>query len=159
MSIVIIDGIDRVGKTTLALLLEEKLNAKIFKDAMVTGELSKDMVTEKIATVTNMLTLWPKNDIIIIDRFHISELVYGMLDRNYVNEYMVEIDKKLARMDAIYIWVKPNDIKWSSEQHGKDLSMHDKWFGSYFNQTAISKKFCCDYTTLGIAVEWLKEVL
>lgn len=159
MSVVIVEGIDRVGKTTLALLLEKEHNAKIFKDATLSGVLERETVNEKIHTTLNMLTLWPKNDIIIIDRFHLSEIVYGVVDRGYLNEYMLEIDERLSKIDAKLILTNPTDVEWSSKQHGSDLSQHDRLFRSCFRSSKIKQKYECDYNSIQSASEWLKGVL
>ena len=88
MPVIIIEGIDRVGKTTLANLIKRKFDAKVFKDKMFVAEDMKDriLITEKIATIVNMLKLWPIDKMLVIDRFHLSEVVYGDLDREYINK-------------------------------------------------------------------------
>lgn len=159
MSVIIIEGIDRVGKTTLALKLKKELNAKILKDATIDGRLTKEIVSEKINTTVNLLTLWPKNDILIVDRFHLSELVYGYLDRRYNNLHMLNVDEMLSKLDVKLVLVNPTDVEKSSKEHGSDLSIHDKLFRQFYNDSKIKKKKQCDYNSLDETVEWLKGVL
>ena len=148
MSVIIIEGIDRVGKTTLANLIKRKFDAKVFKDKMFVAEDMKDrtLITEKIATIVNMLKLWPIDKMLVIDRFHLSEVVYGALDREYINNDMREIDNMLSEIKGIQlILVEPTDIEWSSNQHGNDLEKHKKLFDLVYEESKIKDKIKCNY--------------
>lgn len=99
--IIIVEGIDRVGKTTLCEMIEEhykeSLNIKRFRDNTRYAHNHNDMMvnTEKNNTIVSMI----EEDIIhniILDRFHITEFVYGAVDRSYKNFDMYDIDRRLA---------------------------------------------------------------
>ena len=69
--IIIIDSIDRVGKTTLATKLAEALNAKIYKHCVKNadyGVMKDDCETQAMFALINLANLF-KDDIIIFDRF------------------------------------------------------------------------------------------
>lgn len=154
---IIVEGIDRVGKTTLVNLLREKTSLPVLADNYIydcTGMRSDSRVNmEKIQTIINMAR--DINGDFIVDRLHWSEYVYGVLDRKY--DFWKEIkllEKQLVELDAKIILVAPTDVKESSKQHGKDLSQHDKFFEDLFENTKL-KKFRCTYDELEDAVDWV----
>lgn len=155
---IIVEGIDRVGKTTLINKIHEELGIPIVGDTYLYD--TKDMRdsarvnTEKIVTMLN----FAKNvdDNFIVDRLHWSEYVYGICDRGYVNIDVFELEKKLIDIDAKIILVQPTDVEESSRQHGKSLSKHLGLFNGLFEESQMDK-FKCDYNTLSDAVEWVKE--
>ena len=159
MSVIIIEGIDRVGKTTLANLIKRKFDAKVFKDKMLVAEDMKDrtIITEKIVTTVNMLKLWPADKMLVIDRFHLSEVVYGILDREYVNNDMKKIDGILSEIKGIQlILVEPTDIEWSSNQHGSDLENHKKLFDLVYEESKIKDKIKCNYKDFDYVLKMLE---
>lgn len=159
MSVIIIEGIDRVGKTTLANLIKRKFDAKVFKDKMLVADDMKDrtIITEKIATTVNMLKLWPADKMLVIDRFHLSEVVYGILDREYVNNDMRKIDDMLSEIkDIQLILVEPTDIEWSSNQHGSDLENHKKLFDLVYEESKIKDKIKCNYKDFDYVLKMLE---
>ena len=102
--VIIIEGIDRVGKTTLSEMIEERYRDFMdfirFRDdtRYVHNHLNKAVNTEKINTLQNLLEAGLVDNI-ILDRYHITEFVYGAIERSYKNEDMYDIDKRLAELD------------------------------------------------------------
>ena len=96
--VIIIEGIDRVGKTTLSEMIEERYRDFMdfirFRDdtRYVHNHLNKAVNTEKINTLQNLLEAGLVDNI-ILDRYHITEFVYGAIERSYKNEDMYDIDK------------------------------------------------------------------
>ena len=71
---------------------------------------------------------------VIFDRFHLSEYVYGMIERGYINNNVWKIDERLASLNAIIVHVRPYDIESSSLLHGKDLTEYEdafEWVSEY----------------------------
>ena len=69
--IIIIDSIDRVGKTTLATKLAETLNARIYKHAIKNGDYSimkDDSETCAMFALINLANVY-NDQITIFDRF------------------------------------------------------------------------------------------
>ena len=126
--IIIVEGIDRVGKTTLVNRIAERFNYKIFKDTPIHDHSYKnsDIMSEKL----NQLVLLIEGKFItdaILDRGYWTEYVYGQINRHYINNDILDFDRRLGKLDnVIQIYVQPEDIKWSSEMHGSDLSEHNK---------------------------------
>ena len=155
---IIVEGIDRVGKTTLVNLLKEKTGLPVIEDKYIYNDLSNrcNMAanTEKIQTIINMSR--DVSDKFIADRLHWSEYVYGFFDRGYQNKKVFELEKQLVDLNAKIILVVPTDIKESSRQHGKDLSKYNNAFNGLYLNTRLDK-FKCNYNSLNEAVEWAVE--
>jgi len=157
--IVIVEGIDRVGKTTLCNKFVEH-GFKLFKDSYFEGmKITKDVALEKLNTSLRFLEIF-KNENIVIDRFHMTEFVYGALERNYTSFEIEIIDKKLSELDAILILVVPtdkSDLKRASEAHGKDLEIYQAIFEAFFKVSTIRKKYTCDFNSINDVVKSLTE--
>jgi hypothetical protein len=144
--IVIVEGIDRVGKTTLC----EKLGSfgfVIFKDAWHVSK-ALDVVEVaayslgKLDTSITLLELLDKQGVdVVVDRLHLTELVYGVCEeRGVMAEAVFGIDRMLARMGVMLVCVGPSNIKRSSEEAGKDLYKHAQMFRMLTAMSAIKDK-------------------
>lgn len=157
--IVIVEGIDRVGKTTLCNKFVEH-GFKLFKDSYFEGmEITKDIALEKLNTSLRFLEIF-KNENIVIDRFHITEFVYGALERNYTSSEVEFIDKELALLDAVLILVNPvnaEDLDRASRGHGKDLTIYNSIFNTFYKVSSIKRKHICDFNSIDFIVERLTE--
>lgn len=166
--VIIIEGIDRVGKTTLANKISEELNVPIYKQDRIGG--NKLLVDNgESNTIKNYRTCnicenymraktlvdfwnWPGfTQNIIMDRFHWTEAVYSLIDRGSREQYdaMKLIEKNMLQRpdNYIIIYVMPTDIKWSSRQHGKDLTKHNEEFVKLYNESKLNKCMCTLFTT------------
>lgn len=162
--VIIIEGIDRVGKTTLCDMIIDAIpfmNFVRFRDdtRYVHSFQNMDINTEKINTLQNLMEQGLVDNV-ILDRYHLTEWVYGGVDRQYENDEMWDIDKRMQEnVPCILIYVVPTDVRLSSQEHGKNLSRHNAWFNEAYEQTVIENKVKVDYNTLVDAVEYVKEVL
>lgn len=175
--IVIVEGIDRVGKTTLVNKLVKECPIKPFIDSYLkftyyNYEYNKTLQvdgsrnnitanTEKINSLLNFFEQFTDNiDVdILLDRFHLSEFVYGMCDRNYLSfEAFDSFDERLSELNALIVYVEPKDLSWSSEQHGSDLQKHLEAFEYAIEETAC-EVIRCNFDTLDEAVSKIKERL
>lgn len=167
--VIIVEGIDRVGKTTLSEMIEDRYAGIIdfirFRDdtRYVHNHLNRQVNTEKINTLQNLLEAG-LIDNIILDRYHITEFIYGAIERSYKNDDMYDIDKRLAELDinetdVVLIYVVPTDIKMSSSEHGYNLERHLKWYDDFYKNTLIKNKIIVDYETLGEALEFIDDIL
>jgi len=163
--IVIVEGIDRVGKTTLinkivkelgfikyeGIEKYDKINSKNFY-------LTQRIETEKLFAATSVLKAIDKmKGNIIIDRFHVSEYVYGLCERGYFNSECFEVDDILGSLNTTLILVRPKDIKQSIKEHGKDLYRHSLLFENFCQETSIKHKIICNYDNLDYAFNKVKE--
>ena len=161
--IIIIDSIDRVGKTTLANKLAERLNARIYKHSIKNGnysDMKDDSETCAMFALINLATLYD-DQITIFDRFHLSNTIYGMINRNYDLVQSARnfnaIDSALSELgdDVILIKVNPTDIERSSREHGSDLKPYYKLFNELYSKSKIKNKVEVDYYGIDNLVDQL----
>lgn len=157
--IIIVEGIDRVGKTTLCKKLSKKFNIQIFKNEKFLGKyIGADTEIELINEIINFVKTLNVN--VIFDRLHLSEYVYGKMERDYENETVFDLENKMIKSfdDLFLILVVPTNIDKSSLEHGKDLKPYNKEFISVFEKSNIKNKFICNYNELDAIVERISEV-
>lgn len=148
--IIIVEGIDKVGKSILCQTIKDKLQCCTFsenRDNIDFSHLKAGQVTKQQHLLLNKLCF---DKTYLFDRFHISEAVYGFLRRNYDKETNLKlfdsIDKRLANMCALLIYVKPTSLALSEKEHGsplyKDLTLFDEF-------VALSRlpKIICNYNS------------
>lgn len=148
--IIIVEGIDRVGKSTLCNKLSETLNIPIFK---YSGLISNDKKRNDYETDKLLLTLEAFNcskQSVIFDRFHLTDYVYGRLERNYkhkkANFNFEIIEHELNKIGNVHlIYVIPTDIHYSSCEHRKNLLIHNELFNNVFENSIIENKYKIDY--------------
>ena len=164
--IIVVEGIDRVGKTTLCEMIEDKyrnvLDFVRFRDDTRYAHSHGDRLinTEKINTLQNLMEAGIVDNI-ILDRYHITEFVYGGVERNYKNIDMFDVDERLSKMGAvILVYVVPADVEKSSAEHGVNLSRHLAWYNDFYDHiTKIENKVKVEYETLDEALTYIDSVL
>lgn len=151
--IIIVEGISRVGKTTLCNKINKLYNIPIYKhnkNIIQYSDMDDRNEVEKMMVMLDVYRTIPSN--IIFDRFHFSNTVYGILLRNYdINESINNIkiiEKYIKSINSrcILIKVSPTDIKESSRQYGKNLTQFENWFQKLYN-ISILEKYECDYNS------------
>lgn len=150
MGIIVVEGIDRVGKTTLVNRIKDwfefdpYMKFEVFKhneSHFSYDKMDSANETDKMLQLIEMVELCNGN--IIFDRFHLSEFVYGLCGRNYsfreayLNRNL--IDDALCRVGAVLVYVEPTSLTWSSSKHGADLSMHDELMRASFDDSDMKK--------------------
>lgn len=165
--VIIVEGIDRVGKTTLCNMLSESLGYPIFKED-VRDFKDANMQYANLCSMTSIVNMCKcLNANIIFDRFFATEYVYGLIERDYslqtadmVNESIVKL---LNDIQCVFIYVRPTDVSISSKKHGKNLEEHDKLFVKLFNSELMKKskmlKIDCDFYSLNMIVEMIKGMV
>ena len=145
--IIIVEGIDRCGKTTFVdKICEQMPNLLRFKDLNVcsktyTDEDFKSFSLGKLDTsVAFLKQLSEKGYDIIVDRLHLTELAYGSVERKSTSYKEIgQLDNILAKLDCILILVEPTDLQWSNEQAEKNQTEHYHAFKSHYINSAIEK--------------------
>lgn len=149
--IIIIEGIDRVGKTTLANKLSEQFNIPIIKQERIggNGQTSKENALINYGRAVGLVDIFNSDCFtqnIIMDRFHWTEAVYSIVDRSNDEQYMrmnnVELQMLKQKDKYLIIQVMPVDIKWCNKQHGSDLTNHQKEFDSIYESSKMNKYRC-----------------
>lgn len=150
MNIIVVEGIDRVGKTTLVNRLcdwydyDPYMKFNVFKHAeshFPYDKMDSDNETDKMLQLIDMVKTCDGN--VIFDRFHLSEFVYGICNRDYKfsTAYMNRgvIDNALVERGAVLLYVVPTSVTWSSNQHGSDLYMHNELMQASFEDSGMKK--------------------
>lgn len=162
--IIIVEGIDRVGKTTLCNKLQEEFNIPIYKHvgSFSYQKMENDNETDKLLQILEVCRLTNAN--MIFDRYHFTDYVYGIVERNYniINAYknFQMLDNIISLMDDVFLlYVLPTNIQESSRQHGKDLTTYENEFYNLFKQSKIKNKWRCTYNTMDEAILFIKSIL
>lgn len=163
--IIIIEGIDRVGKTTLANMLSKELNIPIFKkDRIGKNDMTYDSMIINFGNAAGLLDMWNWSEFnadIIVDRFHWTESVYGSIERRPDTQFYMNIIENtmvLKKEKYLMIYMRPTSIERSSEEHGKDLSEYLKRFDELATNTQLSL-IVGDYNQIDKIVKTVKEML
>ena len=152
--VIIVDGPDNVGKSTLIRNLKNKLNNEIFINLSFSNIYQKDKesyIYYSKQLYNNMFKICEyqivnlKNSI-IIDRSHISEMVYSPMYRNYSGDYVLDIEKKydLSNFFLILLIDTPENLisrddglSYSIDINKKNKEL--KLFHNAFEKTKIKK--------------------
>jgi thymidylate kinase len=141
MSIVILEGVNRTGKSTLAALLST-YGYSVMKDNSVHNVCASErMVYSKggiLATTQVLEAISNQNVKLVIDRFHLTELVYGEIERGYFAGYVWGIDDRLAKAGVKLVYMD-DDIKAINERAGKDLERLKFIFDFAFQDSKMEK--------------------
>lgn len=157
--IVVVEGIDRVGKTTLVKKLvdagfielkDEFVLHKVHFTNFADYSLGK---CDSFVVIAKKLNEEGKN--VVIDRLHITEMVYGKTVRNESREEgCLALDMELAKMGAFLCYVKPADINLSNELAGVDQTERSEMFDFYVKLSSM-RKGTCDYNNLDKAADFI----
>lgn len=161
--VIIVEGIDRVGKTTLVEKICQVTGYKRFRDDFryMTDDNPYGNVqvnTEKINTLMNLIEQGLVDNV-VLDRFHFTEDVYGLYDRDYNNPSMVDVDKRLGKLsNVILVWVQATDVERSSKEHGTDLTLHENRMGHRFVLSEIGHRYMVKYVEFDNIVKEVKYI-
>ena len=155
--IVVVEGIDRVGKTTLVkklvqagfIDLKDEFTVDVCIDAFADYSIGK---CESFVKVAEQLEKSGAN--VVIDRLHLTEYVYGTTLRNgKTNELAVwAVDMLLSSLGAILCYVLPTDINEANERAGVDQTKRHELFEHAVKMSSMTK-VRCTYNTLDQALE------
>jgi thymidylate kinase len=157
--IIILEGVNRVGKTTLAQYLQNKYNITYFNDRCfidnTRSDVSRVMQDIKTATIANFNLLKCLKEDIIVDRFHLTEFVYGYMDRNYYAGYFYDLDAELSKIGAKLILLT-DDISEINKRASRNMIQHFTMMNNAFDASLMNKiKYNLGKDDLNKLVEWL----
>lgn len=168
MAIIVVEGIDRVGKTTFISKLQSKLgtghsfvfkhNCSIVDYADMDDDNEADKMVQLLEMCSQIYAVSKDDFVLLFDRFHASNAVYGIIERNYDFKNACEnfeiIDDLLRKFNTYIVYVKPTNIERSSTEHGKSLKLHDKLFDLFIALSSCNK-VVCDYYSLDEAIDYV----
>ena len=152
--IVILEGLERTGKSTVAEILENNFGFIRFKDHNHLRSMDLSSIANRLDSTLSMLVSLDKaGKNIVLDRFHISELIYGTNDRGYrdydfnhiyyIDEVLSHLNTKLYLLERNvnneYVEAFPRKVNESG------LLEYQKKFRYAFDKSYIENK--CIYNT------------
>ena len=162
--VIIVEGIDRVGKSTLCNKLSGKFKIPIHKYNGIVPyyKMKSDEETDKFLGIIQLLQETRSN--IIFDRAYLTDFVYGIIERDYdhkkalFNFELIEFELQNLNItnDVHLVLMQPTDIMFSSYQHRKDLSLHNECFKDRFAESNIKHKYEINYNQIDDLVENMK---
>ena len=158
--ILIVEGANRTGKSTMIGMLQklaensgvefQLYNGRINNNEHV-GTTPEGMYAYAKSVIGDLLKEDSNEKLIVFDRFHISEFVYGEAFRGYTNEYMPKIDGFLDLMDAKVLYMKSN-FKHVADRH---KALEYEALQNRFNE-AFAKHFMCENVKI-VSFDWKAE--
>ena len=144
--IVVVEGLERTGKTTLCKEFEER-GFVYFKDYnRINKHICCGMESRLDTTLTFLQNLSENGVNVVVDRLHLSEYAYGKIFRKGHSANVDYIDNAISKLNSVLIYCKDNDfeeyknrmlLKYTPEQV-KKLSEE---FEYYFDKSEIKNKF------------------
>lgn len=159
--IVIVEGIDRVGKTTLCEKLQDR-GFILLKDGMENFSDEKSATKARCSlakldtTFKFIEQIHNQGHNVVVDRLHLTEIVYGKCDRSRVvyDEEIADLEREFFERiggNAVLVLVTPTNEQEAFERSGENQSKHVELFKSYF-KTSNLRKIRTDFNTLDSAV-------
>lgn len=150
--IVVIEGIDRVGKTTLAKKLVKAGFIYLKDEFMLQSKFFENFDDYSLGKCDSFVALAKKlheeGKNVVIDRLHITELVYGKVKRGKSNQAgCFALDMELANLGAILCLVEPEDIALSNKLAGEDQADMNELFDCYSKISSMNV-IRCAFSTL-----------
>ena len=169
--ILIVEGANRTGKSTMIEALEKLAENSGIEFSLYNSRINNNehagitpegMYAYAKSVISDLLKEDTNEKLIVFDRFHISEFVYGEAFRGYTNMHMQKIDDMLRVMDAKVLYMKSN-FKHVEDRHKaleyEALQDHfDKAFSAVFRYRDV-KAVSFDGVDNHERAELAKEVL
>ena len=132
--IIAVEGIDRTGKSTFCEALSDDTGFVNFyaPESDIVKNKDKNMYDEADKCLKLAILADLSSTDVVFDRFHISDFVYGILNRNYdideATRLFKKVDEKLAKLGVVVYYFKPKTVAYSSVLEGRDLSKEYELF-------------------------------
>lgn len=147
--IVILEGLERTGKSTVAEILETKYNFVSFKDHNHLMEMDCSFIANRLDATLSMITALDKANIdVVLDRFHLSELIYGTYYRGYNRtnfQHIKYIDEVLSHLNTKLILLERTvnekyEEAFPHDGYAEDIETMQKDFRYEVDKSYISNK-------------------
>ena len=149
----LLEGLDRLGKTTIVKEVQEKLGFHITYHCEKPKKLKRytgsaigcPLKTYQRATFIQMFKLLEADVNIIFDRAHLGETVYGPLSRGYDGHYVFDLERKY-NTEGVRLVLLYADADFTVEDDGNSLNefslrpSEQEEFIRAFNRSSIVDK-------------------
>lgn len=160
--IIVVEGINGVGKTRFCERLHDKTGIPVYRELIDVslwrykhGEEIREIMVEKMCSILEILRITESD--IIFDTFHLTEWVYGWMDRDATTRSGIRgIDHLLKEMGAKIILMHPIDIDQINKEYGRDLTEHENMFSRCKSKCDIIN--CTYLETEAISVRMSEEL-
>lgn len=135
--IIAVEGIDRTGKSTFCEALSNNTGFVNFyaPESDIVKNEDKNMFDEADKCLKLAVLADSSATDVVFDRFHISDFVYGIVNRNYnakeAMKLFKKVDKKLAKLGVVVYYFQPKTVAYSSVLEGRDLSKEYELFEAF----------------------------
>lgn len=154
---ILLEGPDKTGKSTLARTLAELYKAEYFHFSY---EKDNNTFNKQVSNVNSLLNSEDKN--IIIDRFLLSEYIYGNICRGFDRSKMgndvtgIEIDDYLLKFDMIIFCLPHNYDRYMSFSNSNTINDKFEYKSAIGKEKEIFQAYQDLYMTL-LHVDGIKE--
>ena len=148
--IVIVEGIDRVGKTTLCEKLQER-GFVLLKDGgleMFSEDKREVQANASIAKIDSTFRFIEQMDKqgtnVVVDRLHLTEIVYAKCEKGRVvyDEDVLALEQEFFNnvgSRALLVLVEPTNAEEAFERSGTNQKKHIELFKSYYRTSPLMK--------------------
>lgn len=145
--IIILDGIDKCGKSTLARKLASKYKAKLIH---ISTPKTDDPFNEYVSLINSL----DPNRSYVFDRLYLGECAYGEIYRKKsgltaMQQYYLELMLLKFNPTLIYCWLDYNELAWNFHKDKEestnliDVPRLDKLFRTAFKRSILPKSTFC----------------
>lgn len=158
--ILIVEGANRTGKSTMIGILQKLAENSGVEFQLYNGRINNNehagitpegMYAYAKSVISDLLKEDTNEKLIVFDRFHISEFVYGEAFRGYTNNLMLKVGNFLDLMDAKILYMKSN-FKHVTDRH---KALEYEALQSHFNE-AFANYFMCENVKI-VALDGVEE--
>lgn len=162
--ILLVEGIDRVGKSTLCDKLSKTTGAVVFRanSTQFVRNSSKDIYNEADKAYKLYKLAHDAGSDVIFDRMHLSDAVYAILRRGFDLESSLEVFKNVDEVASAYgvnvIYIKPDEqggLSRCEKMAGESLEQDLKLFDRVYDKS-VCNKVCIHTSDIDDAIDAIK---
>lgn len=142
--IVILEGVNKTGKSTIANYLttnesfKQYFDRDFIFDPYYSDSEKQLMIKSKIFTQANMCTCFDEDANVLFDRAHLSEVVYGDMYRHYKTNYQHEVELILNKSNVLLVLCTDN-VKGINKRNDCDMQDYIDRMEDAYDKSIIPK--------------------
>lgn len=157
--VIIVEGVDRVGKSTLVNKLQKLLNAKVIHSQKIDKEEdAKKYYKDLLSSFENY-----KDEVLICDRCHLGEIVYSPIYRNYSGLYVYDYEQTTDFWNNnVYLFLltdTPENLRKRDDGNSLDINKLEEEIQSFnlaFEGSNIKNKFIVDSNETDFILDYIE---